>query len=91
MQITKRDVRGVESSGMLCSAYDLGWVKQPDEVLVEMPLDFMPGDPCPPDMPEGVCPAQAQLSSCMRLNLRLASLRLGRQLIPCLIWGPAAG
>ena len=39
---------------MLCSAYDLGWVDEPDEALVEMPLDFMPGDPCPSEMPAGV-------------------------------------
>ena len=54
MQISARDVRGVESSGMLCSAYDLGWADEPDEALVEMPLDFMPGDPCPSEMPAGV-------------------------------------
>lgn len=40
-------VRGIQSSGMLCSAYDVGWVEAPDEVLLELPDSFSPGDSCP--------------------------------------------
>ena len=52
--IEEREVRGVPSSGMLCSAYDLGWVAEPDGVLVELPLDLMPGDICPAEVPVDV-------------------------------------
>ena len=54
MLIEDREVRGVPSAGMLCSAWDLGWVPEPDGVLVELPLDLMPGDLCPTEAPADV-------------------------------------
>lgn len=50
--ISKTAVRGVDSFGMLCSAHDIGWSTEADEVLVIMPDDAQPGDPCPADPPE---------------------------------------
>ena len=60
-------MRGVPSSGMLCSAWDLGWVPEPDGVLVELPLDLMPGDLCPAEPPADVSPCAAAevLDCCM--------------------------
>ena len=40
-------VRGIDSSGMLCSAFDLGWVDEADGVLVELPAHAALGDECP--------------------------------------------
>ncbi|KAL3150312.1 hypothetical protein ABBQ32_000160 [Trebouxia sp. C0010 RCD-2024] len=56
--ISKTAVRGVDSFGMLCSAHDIGWSTEADEVLVIMPDDAQPGDPCPADPPEA--PVQAK-------------------------------
>lgn len=50
--IRKTAVRGVDSFGMLCSAHDIGWSDKADGVLVMMPDDAQPGDPCPPDPPK---------------------------------------
>ena len=36
-KIEKVTLRGVESLGMLCSAFDLGWLQEPDGVLIELP------------------------------------------------------
>ena len=47
MQIDEAKVRGVNSSGMLCSAFDLGWVAEADGVLVELPEHASIGKPCP--------------------------------------------
>ena len=30
MRVEAAQVRGVDSSGMICSAYDLGWAEDPD-------------------------------------------------------------
>ena len=64
MLIEEREVRGVPSSGMLCSAWDLGWVPEPDGVLVELPLDLMPGDLCPTDAPADVRPLPLAAPGC---------------------------
>lgn len=45
--VQKTKVRGIESSGMLCSAYDVGWVGVADGVLLELPSTFSPGAVCP--------------------------------------------
>ena len=50
--ISKTAVRGVDSFGMLCSAHDIGWSSEADGVLVIMPDDAQPGDPCPADAPK---------------------------------------
>jgi translation initiation factor 5B len=54
IKIEKALLRGVDSHGMLCSAYDIGWTEEADGVLVQMPEgDFEPGDECPEDPPAG--------------------------------------
>ena len=53
--ISKAAVRGVDSFGMLCSAHDIGWSNEADGVLVIMPDDAQPGDPCPADPPKVTC------------------------------------
>ena len=53
--ISKTAVRGVDSFGMLCSAHDIGWSNEADGVLVTMPDDAQPGDPCPADAPKVTC------------------------------------
>lgn len=50
--ISKTAVRGVDSFGMLCSAHDIGWSNEADGVLVIMPDDAQPGDPCPAEAPK---------------------------------------
>lgn len=52
MEITKAKMRGMDSYGMLCSAYDAGWVDEPDGVLLELPEDAEVGDAVPIDVPE---------------------------------------
>ena len=44
-------LRGVESFGMLCSAFDIGWASKPDGLLVDLPADglLQEGDDCPPE------------------------------------------
>lgn len=45
--VTNATLRGVESFGMLCSAFDLGWLDEPDGVLVELPDSMQPGEEIP--------------------------------------------
>ena len=47
-------VRGVESCGMLCSAYDLGWSSAADGAAVELPGSAVAGDACPEQPPSKV-------------------------------------
>lgn len=54
MQIEARPMMGVDSAGMLCSAYDVGWISEPDNKLLIMPDDSDVGQPCPKDPPK-VC------------------------------------
>lgn len=61
--IKKTSVRGVESFGMLCSAYDIGWSHDADGVLAAMPDSAQPGDACPPEAPKVHAQAQAQAMS----------------------------
>lgn len=42
--IGKVSLRGVESQGMLCSAFDVGWSEEPDGVLIELPSSISEGD-----------------------------------------------
>lgn len=51
LKIEQRYVKSVESCGMLCSAYDVGWVDQPDGVLIQLPDSFQPGNPYPTKPP----------------------------------------
>lgn len=54
IDVEKASLRGVDSNGMLCSAYDIGWTDQPDNVLVQLPADeFDAGATCPSEPPEG--------------------------------------
>lgn len=43
-KIETATLRGVESSGMLCSAFDVGWSSSPDGVLIELPESATEGD-----------------------------------------------
>ena len=45
--IKQASLRGVESFGMLCSAYDVGWLDKPDEQLLILPELAEPGQPVP--------------------------------------------
>ena len=54
IKIDQAPLRGVDSHGMLCSAYDIGWTQETDGVLVQLPEgDFEPGEECPEIPPEG--------------------------------------
>ena len=47
-------VRGSKSFGMICSAYDLGWMEEANGFAVELPLESEPGEPLenhPPKVP----------------------------------------
>ena len=50
--IEKRDVKGVVSSGMLCSAHDIGWSKEIDGVLVVLAEELDAGAACPEKAPK---------------------------------------
>lgn len=43
-KIERVELRGVESWGMLCSAYDVGWSSEPDGVLIELPESLVEGE-----------------------------------------------
>ena len=43
-KIEAATLRGVESHGMLCSAFDIGWSNSPDGVLVELPSSVSIGE-----------------------------------------------
>ena len=47
-----RPVMGVQSQGMLCSAFNIGWLEAEAGVLVELPEGSVLGEPCPEDPPE---------------------------------------
>ena len=53
--ISKTVVRGIDSFGMLCSAHDIGWSAEADGVLIIMPDDAQPGNPCPDEAPQVTC------------------------------------
>ena len=54
MKIEKTALRGVDSHGMLCSAYDIGWTSEADGVLVQLPEEECEvGEDCPEEPPVG--------------------------------------
>lgn len=55
-------VRGVESCGMLCSAYDLGWSSTADGAAIELPGSAVAGDACPEQPPSEVLLSGAVLA-----------------------------
>ena len=46
-------MRGVDSAGMLCSAYDVGWAEEADGVLLQLPGGCEPGELVPAAPMEG--------------------------------------
>ena len=52
LKVEKRNLKGVDSWGMLCSAYDCGWVPAPDDQLLVLPEDMEVGQPCPATPPK---------------------------------------
>ncbi|KAK9830542.1 hypothetical protein WJX72_012372 [[Myrmecia] bisecta] len=52
-KVTQASLRGVDSFGMLCSAFETGWADEPDGVLIEMPEDAQAGEDVPPVPPPG--------------------------------------
>lgn len=52
IKIEKRNLKGVDSFGMLCSAHDIGWSKQADGVLVVLPDDSEVGSAVPDKAPK---------------------------------------
>ena len=44
IKVNTATVRGVKSFGMICSAYDLGWMEEANGFAVELPLDIEPGE-----------------------------------------------
>ncbi|GIL53237.1 hypothetical protein Vafri_8897 [Volvox africanus] len=54
LKMERKQLKGVESFGMLCSAYDIGWISVPDNVLVILPDDAEVGSPCPQQPPKGL-------------------------------------
>jgi hypothetical protein len=66
-------VRGVSSSGMLCSAHDLGWAAAPNGLAVQLPPGMPPGEPlgaAPPKVGAfwGTCELPRLGLSCMLLS-----------------------
>ncbi len=43
---------GVKSQGMLCSAFNIGWLESEAGVLVELPEDSPLGEQCPSQPPQ---------------------------------------
>lgn len=52
LKMERKSLKGVDSFGMLCSAYDCGWVGEPDGVLVVLPDEAEVGEPCPQQPPK---------------------------------------
>lgn len=44
IQVSTATVRGVKSFGMICSAFDLGWMEEANGFAVELPLESEPGE-----------------------------------------------
>ncbi|KAK9867845.1 hypothetical protein WJX84_006601 [Apatococcus fuscideae] len=53
MLVEERPVMGAKSQGMLCSAFNIGWLDTEAGVLAELPQGSTLGEPCPEDPPEG--------------------------------------
>ena len=51
LKIEKRNLKGVDSFGMLCSAHDIGWSGSSDELVV-LPEETEVGAPCPDKAPK---------------------------------------
>lgn len=68
LAIERTVLRGVDSEGMLCSAYDIGWAPEPDGVLVQLPPGLQPGQACPQEPPEVRTAADA---ACLFWSLRV--------------------
>lgn len=54
VHVKTASVRGVESYGMLCSAFDIGWASAADGVAVELPASMEVGAACPAQLPQAV-------------------------------------
>ncbi|GFH28488.1 uncharacterized protein HaLaN_26989, partial [Haematococcus lacustris] len=52
LTISQRTLKGVDSFGMLCSAYDIGWSSVADGQLVVLEEDAVVGQPAPQQAPE---------------------------------------
>ncbi len=52
LRMERKALKGVDSFGMLCSAYDIGWAAEADGVLAVLPDDAEVGAPCPPQPPK---------------------------------------
>lgn len=63
MHVSTARVRGVESCGMLCSAYDLGWSSAADGAAVELPGSAVAGDACP-EQPASEVPLSGAVLAC---------------------------
>lgn len=50
--VEERPVMGVKSQGMLCSAFNIGWLDSEAGVLVELPEDSFLGEAAPENPPE---------------------------------------
>jgi hypothetical protein len=74
IKIERASLRGVDSFGMLCSAYDIGWVPEPDGVLAELPDDADVGEECPEEPPEvragPPCASSATAAPALLLSLQ---------------------
>ena len=50
--VDERPVMGVKSQGMLCSAFNIGWLESEAGVLVELPQGSTLGERCPENPPK---------------------------------------
>ncbi len=70
IQVSKATVRGVKSFGMICSAYDLGWMEEANGFAVELPQGMQPGDAL-----EGT-PLKVQLLSMSAMSINVIMIAL---------------
>ena len=70
-------VRGVESYGMLCSAYDMGWSCTADGAAVELPGSAVAGAACPEQPPPEVLLPLRNAGWLHPCDLASASLKTG--------------
>lgn len=80
-------MRGVDSSGMICSAYDLGWAEEPDGTPSFVPKSATLGSPYPDEPFEvrrGACSScRLVISSSWVSNAARGLAMLGPQLCCC--------
>lgn len=88
IRVEAAQVRGVDSSGMICSAYDLGWAEEPDGTPAFVPRSAALGSPYPDEPFEvrsGACSScRPVISSSWSSNAARGQAMLGPHVWCCL-------